>query len=213
MTLAGDSAAAWVPDDDPVRPWDEAADLAADWLWQQAESEGVAPILVTNVQKNYWGISALDEIARAGGHTTPRSRMRFDHAPVFAYVPSAASLRLAINLARGFSLVAVEGSTFSLAEWAAGADAINLLTNAVSSTSIPEDVRRDLDSVVFFGGRNGWTGPDEKEHARRYLSEHVRAKRLDPEQASSYVMAQGASDRGAKRLREILDREARHRGF
>ncbi len=26
-------AAAWVPDDDPERPWDEAAELAADWIW------------------------------------------------------------------------------------------------------------------------------------------------------------------------------------
>lgn len=29
-------AAAWVPDDDPERPWDEAAALAADWIWERA---------------------------------------------------------------------------------------------------------------------------------------------------------------------------------
>ena len=39
-------AAAWVPDDDPERPWDEAADLAAEWIWGRSEIEGLEPLLV-----------------------------------------------------------------------------------------------------------------------------------------------------------------------
>jgi hypothetical protein len=37
-----------VPDDDPERPWDEAAELAADWIWERSEVEGAKPLLVTN---------------------------------------------------------------------------------------------------------------------------------------------------------------------
>lgn len=96
------------------------------------------------------------------------------------------------------------GQSISLAEWAAGAGAVNLLTAETSSSAIPDDVRDDLQSVIFDGGRNGWTGPDEKAHARRHLTEHVRNGSLTPDQAASYVMSQGVSDGGAKRLRDLL---------
>jgi hypothetical protein len=85
------------------------------------------------------------------------------------------------------------------------------LTEETTSLGIPDDVLRDLDSAVFYGGRNGWTGADEKTHAERHLVGHVEAGRLDPEQAASYVMSQGVSDRSAKRLREMLDRKLRRR--
>jgi hypothetical protein len=118
-----------------------------------------------------------------------------------------------MDLARGYSLVAVGGSIFPLTEWAAGADAVNLPTNAVSPSAIPHEVRRDLDSAVFYGGRNGWTGPSEKAHARSHLVKDLQAGRLDPGQPASYAMSQWISDRGAKRLRELLDREPGRRGL
>jgi hypothetical protein len=95
---------------------------------------------------------------------------------------------------------------FPLAEWAAGAAAINLLNGGTSASSLPDDVQADLDHAVYFGGNNGWTGPHEKEHARNHLARHVQAGRLMPEQAASYVMAKGVSDRGAKRLRLLLEK-------
>lgn len=203
-------AAAWVPEDDPQRDWADAVAIAADWLWQRSQIEGVAPVLVTNTQKAGGpGLGMLDEIARAGGHTTPRSRAHLDPAPVLAYVPYAESLQCAMDQARGFSLVAVETRRFPLAEWTAGAGAINLLTHETSPSAIPDDVRDDLDSAVFYGGNNGWTGPDEKDHARRHLIEHLLSGRLSAEQAASYVMSQGVSDRGAKRLRELLEKHSR----
>jgi hypothetical protein len=205
-------AAAWVPDDDPHRDWADAADLAAEWIWQRSEEEGVPPVLVTNTQRaRGFGIDALDEIARTGGHTTPRSRTHLDRAPVLVYVPYEQSLHCAMELARGFSLVAVETKGFSLAEWAAGAAAVNLLTDEKASSAIPDDARKDVDSAMSYGGRNGWTGPDEKAHAQRYLLDHMRAGRLSPDQAASYVMSQGASDRGAKRLRGLLERDSPRR--
>lgn len=199
-------AAAWVPDDDPERPWDEAADLAAGWIWERSEAEGVKPLLVTNTFQNARGIESLEEIAREGGQATPQGKGRFDPGPVLAYVPDERTLKLALNLARGYSLAVVETVNFPLAEWAAGVGAINLLDGSTSASGLPEDVKADLDHAVFFGGNNGWTGSHEKEHARTHLARHVHSGRLAPEQAASYAMAKGVSDRGAKRLRLLLEK-------
>ena len=199
-------ATAWVPDDDPERPWEDAADLAAEWIWKRSEIEGVAPLLVTNTFQNAVGIGCLDEIARQGGQATPQGKQRFDRGPALAYAPDERTLKLALDLARGYSLAVVETVSFPLAEWAAGAGAINLLDGSVSSSEIPDDVKADLDHAVFFGGNNGWTGPHDKQHARTHLAQHVQAGRLAPEQAASYVMSQGVSDKGAKRLRSLLEK-------
>lgn len=179
-------AAAWVPDDVEDRPWEEAIALAADWIWERSQDEGLPPMVVSNAQKTGGlGYPDLDEIIRAGGHTTPKSRTRFDRGPVLAFVPGEQSLHLAMGLARGYSLAVVEGSQLPLTEWAAGAAAVNLLT----------------------GQTNGWTGPDEKAQVRRYLSDHINSGRLTPDQAASYALSsQSVSDRGAKKLRDLLSR-------
>lgn len=199
-------AAAWVPDDDPERPWEDAADLAATWIWKRSDIETTAPLLVTNTFQNAVGIDCLNEIARQGGQATPQGKQRFERGPVLAYVPDERTLRFAFGLARGYSLAVVESISFPLAEWAAAADAINLLDGSTSSSNLPDDVRADLDRAVFFGGNNAWTGSHEKEHARAQLVRHVRSGRLTPEQAASYVMARGVSDKGAKRLRLLLEK-------
>jgi hypothetical protein len=199
-------AAAWVPDDDPERPWDEAAELAATWIWERSEVEGVTPLLVTNTFQNALGIDCLEEIAEKGGQATPQGKQRLNRGPVLAYVPYERTLKLALDLARGYSLAIVETGSFPLAEWAAGAGAINLLDGGTSSSNMPDDVRVDLDRTVFFGGNNGWTGQHEKQHARDHLARHVRAGHLAPEQAASSVMSQGVSDKGAKRLRLLLEK-------
>jgi hypothetical protein len=197
-------AAAWVPDDDPQRPWEDAAELAADWIWQRSRTEHAPPLLVTNTFQNAVGMSCLEEIARKGGQATPQGRERFDPGPVIAYVPDERSLKFALGLARGYSLAVVETVNFPLTEWAASAGAINLLDGSTNVSKMPDDVRADLDHAVFFGGNNGWTGQHEKQHARDHLGHHVQARRLSPEQAAAYVMAQGVSDKGAKRLRLLL---------
>ena len=184
-------AAAWVPNDDPKRPWEDAISLAAEWLWERSRAEGVPPLLVSNARNAAsWGYAELEDIIRAGGHATPKSRTRHDRGPVLAFAPTEASLQLAMDLACGYSLVVVEGPTLSLA----------------TRSLIPDDVRADLDSVVFYGGRNGWTGPDEKAQAQRYLNPHIQAGQLTPDQAASYTLSSpSVSDRGAKRLRDLLN--------
>lgn len=200
-------AAAWVPDDVEDRPWDHAVALATDWIWERSRVEDVAPLLVSNAQNAArFGYAELDEIIRAGGHATPQSRSRPERGPVLAFVPDERSLHFAMDLARGYSLAVVEGST-PLAEWAAGAAAINLLTGQITTSELDEDVRKDLDSVIFYGGRNGWTGADEKAQVRRYLGDHVSGRRLTPDQAAAYALSShSVSERGAKRLRELLGR-------
>ncbi|SOC51091.1 hypothetical protein SAMN05421879_10120 [Ornithinimicrobium cerasi] len=156
--------------------------------------------------QNAVGITSLQEIARKGGQATPQGKQRFDRGPVLAYLPDERSLKLALDLARGHSLAVVETVRFPLAEWAASVGAINLLDGSQSPSSLTDDVLVDLNHAVFFGGNNGWTGQHEKQHARNHLSRHVAAGRLTPEQAASYVMAKGVSDKGAKRLRLLLEK-------
>jgi hypothetical protein len=203
-------AAAWVPDDVEDRPYEDAIALAADWIWERSQDEDLAPLLVSNAQNAAsFGYADLDEIIRAGGHATPQSRNRPARGPVLAFVPDERSLHFAMGLARGHSLAVVEGST-PLAEWAAGAAAINLLTGEVTTSEMDSDVRKDLDSVIFYGGRNGWTGSDDKAQARRFLSDHISSGRLTPDQAAAYVLlSQSISDRGAKRLRDLLSSHRR----
>lgn len=121
-------------------------------------------------------------------------------------MPDERTLKLALDLARGYSLVVVETVSFPLAEWAAGAGAINLLDGSASSSELSDEVRADLDHVVVFGGNNGWNGQHEKQHARDHLVRHVRTGQLAPEQAASYVMAKSVSGKGAKRLRLLLEK-------
>ncbi|MEV0669371.1 hypothetical protein [Mycobacterium sp. NPDC050441] len=201
-------AAAWVPDDVEDRPWEEAIALAADWIWERSQDDGLAPMLVSNAQNAAsFGYADLDEIIQAGGHATPKSRTRPDRGPVLAFVPDERSLHFAMGVARGYSLAVVEGSVLSLTEWAAGATAINLLTGQTTTSEVPADARKDLDSVIFYGGRNGWTGADEKAQVRRYLSGYINSGRLTPDQAAAYALSsQSVSDRGAKKLRELLSR-------
>lgn len=198
-------AAAWVPDDDPTRPWDDAAELAAEWIWERGETEGREPLLVTNTFQNAIGIRCLSDIAAKGGQATPQGKQRFEQGPVLAYVPTERTLKLALDLAHGSSLVVVETVSFPLAEWAAGADAINLLNGAASLSAIPDDVKSDLNRAIFFGGNNGWTGSHEKQHARTVLAPHAASGRLDANDAASYAMANDVSDKGAKRLRSLIE--------
>jgi hypothetical protein len=113
--------------DDRDHSWEDAAKLAAAWIWERSRIEGVQPCLVTSTLQNARGISSLKEIAEAGGQVTPRSKSQPDHRPVLAYLPNEDALKLALDLARGYSLAIVETIGFPIAEWAAGSGAIHRL--------------------------------------------------------------------------------------
>jgi hypothetical protein len=65
-------AAARVPDDDPKPPWEEAADVAADWIWERSEIEGTPPFGDQHLPKR-GGINRLEELARREASHPPRA--------------------------------------------------------------------------------------------------------------------------------------------
>lgn len=202
-------AVAWIPDRAPESPWDRAVDLAATWISAQGRKEGVSPRLVTNTAKNAQGYERLEALARQGGHKTPQMRQHLTRGPVLAFLPDRATLALANDLARGFSLVAVETASFPLAEWAAQIGAVNLLDGTQEPSRITDEGIEALDSAIFFGGRNGWSGQEEKQHAQEHLAPLVDAGQLTPEDAEAYALSAGVTDRGAARLRTMLDKLVR----
>lgn len=116
-------AAAYVPDDDPDRSWDDASKPLIAWLDQQAISEERAPLLL---------IDTLQSHGPAGQNyeqTTNRSRNRVQRGrPTFVHAPDAELLELGVNYASGYSIAVVESFSFPLAGWAAAVGAINLWT-------------------------------------------------------------------------------------
>lgn len=198
-------AAAWVPDDDPHRPYEDAAVLAVRWIVERSQEEGVRPVVVANA-KSVSLPSSLATLAQHGGLSTPLSPAAFGAGPVVAFVPDARALSHAMDVARGHSLAVIEGFSLPLAQWAAGVRAVNLVDGSASGGGLPTDVVQALESAILFGGNNGWSGSHEKEQATRRLADHVRSGRLSPDGAAAYVMSQGVSDRGAKRLKALLER-------
>lgn len=111
--------AAWVPDDDPERPWDDAANLAVDWILSEAGRLEIAPLLVTPTQHRWSsGAESIRWFAQHHTATTPRSDWRSRSAgPVLAYVPDYHTFELAARQARGSSLAVVESVSNPLRGW------------------------------------------------------------------------------------------------
>lgn len=105
--------AAWVPDDDPERSWDEAAEWAVAWLLEQAHALRSRPLLVTPTQQQWQtGPDVIRRFAHTYEATTNRSRSaQFRQRPVLAYVPDYGDMNLAASYARNSALAVVESST------------------------------------------------------------------------------------------------------
>ena len=198
---AGPSVVAWVPER-PEDDWDEAADLAGAWLDSQVGQQAVVTVVTATLKVNL--PDALARLAAHGARISPASRSDVGLGPVAAYVPDARCLELAVIRARGYPLVVIEGTQHGLAEWAAGIGALNLHDGTTRPSDLSDEVARDLDATIFFGGRNGWSGSHEKEDARRHLSGHVQQGALTPDQAASYAAARGVSARGSRTLAALL---------
>ncbi|WP_157985248.1 ubiquitin family protein [Lentzea terrae] len=55
------------------------------------------------------------------------------------------------------------------------------------------------------GDSNGWSGPDERDQARRFLQLWRNQGELDADMICGYMQAKGVHARGIKRLRKIID--------
>ncbi len=191
---------AWVPDDEPQRPWDVGGELASDWIEERASAEGVNPVLVTNAMN----VQPPDALA-GYQQTTHRSGRNsgFGIGPVISFVPHGRELDYAMNLAHRSSIVVIETVSFPLKGWAAASGAINLLTSEVTPPP-PEPLAAALERLKFYGN-NGFTGPFEKQQARSILIDLRAAEgRIDSDAITSAMLAQGVSPQGAARLGELI---------
>lgn len=194
-------SAGWVPERAGMT-WDAAATEAVAWILERSAAEGIAPLLVTQTRGG--GIPQVLQRVSGHGHATPQSRGSFGVGPVLAYVPEARALSFAMSRARGHSLAVVEGNAYPLNEWAAAVGALGLLTGVVTESQLDAEVVADLESTIFYGGNNGWSGSDEKRHVRTHLGAPVRAGRLEPDDAAAFVLGRGVSHHGADRIDQIL---------
>ncbi|MFF4989724.1 hypothetical protein ACFY19_21210 [Streptosporangium saharense] len=200
--------AAWVPDDDPHRDWDEAARLAVAWLLEQATREGASPLLVTPTQ-NQWhaGVESITWFARTYSATTPRSshqRVGSGPGPVLAYVPDFDTLHLAARCAQGSTLAVVETEETPLIGWAMEVGAINLLTGEVTPDTRSSD-QRELLERVHRNGNNGWTSGFGRDQTLRALRGVYGRDGLTKDIILGAMAAKGHRGKAVDRLGEALD--------
>ncbi|MET9829438.1 hypothetical protein ABZ078_09025 [Streptomyces sp. NPDC006385] len=198
--------AAWVPDDDPERSWDEAAELAVDWVLQEAQRQGAKPLLVTPTQQQWTsGPNRITWFARTYSAVTPRSsRPARDRGPVLAYVPDYELMHLAAGYARGSSLAVVESAMHPLVGWAMAAGAVNLLTGKTTADTLSEAQRTALDRVHFYGN-NGWTRGFGRDQATRILRDLSGRETAARDIILGYMVAKGHNGKAVDRLAKIID--------
>jgi hypothetical protein len=197
--------AAWVPDDDPTRPWDDAVALAVPWVRARARPGTAIVVTPTRHQLTYTG--PLSDFATVNQSTTPRSRTRVTRGgPVLAYVPGAEELALAISLAHISALCVVETHTNPVAGWAAEAGAVNLLRPDAVPRRLDPDLAEALERLRFYG-TSAFTHPLDKDRARGILRDLHAAEKLDPvaaDQLVSALAAMGVRAHGLTNLRKLI---------
>lgn len=195
--------AAWVPDDDDERDWNDAAALAVAWLEDHCQAEGVQGLLVTNTLDSL-NVPELDAFARRNEHTSPRARWRAPvGVPVLSYVPDADSLEFAMTHAGSSSICVVEGSLFRMTGWAARLEATDLV-NGESTPALSDEMLKALDRLKFHAS-GGFHDPFAKRTALSIVAElPVEQHPLLP----SGLMAVGGSAPAAKQLQALIDGQA-----
>ncbi|MFE1980180.1 hypothetical protein [Streptomyces mirabilis] len=200
--------AAWVPDDDPERDWEVAAELAVDWAEREAAEQSATAVLVLNAFGAEQTVPALRRFAQRHLVATPRSgrqRAGSGAGPVLAYVPDAKTLNFATGLARNSSLAAVEGANlFPLRGWAAQVNAVDLTRPEDAVDVLDARLTSALDRLKFYGN-NGYGPPFDRQQATRILGDLRAADLLDRDVVLGAMAAQGVSPNGLKRLGQLID--------
>ncbi len=139
---------------------------------------------------------------------SPRSRARVRHARgngVIALRPFDDTLESARSLALDGALCVIAGYNEDVSPWVGRTGAVNLADPAGEPPRIEAlhpDVVKALNSILLFGGRNGFIGAGEKEHSIRTLRGLLaRGHQPAPEDLATYLRASGkTSERGVKNL-------------
>ncbi|MFD8789461.1 hypothetical protein [Streptomyces vinaceus] len=200
--------AAWVPDDDPERDWQVAADLAVAWVRQECVEQGAVGVLVLNAFGAEQSIPSLQRFAAEHVVTTPRAareRVGRGAGPVLAYVPNERTLDFAASLARGSSLVVVESlHGFPLQGWARQLRAIDLTRPDEQPEQLDSELAAAIDRLDFYKN-NGFGDQFGKQQAQRILQDLRRAGLLERDVVLGALAAKGASDRAVRNLGKLID--------
>jgi len=199
-----DYRAAWVPELEGW-DWDDAAELAVEWVERECGQQHMRGLLVTATRDSGDSVPALMRFAQRHDQATPRSRSRIDRrCPVLVYVPDTKALDFAAGIARGSSLCAVEGFT-RLGGWAREAGAVDLTGRAPVPAPLDPRLTEALDRLHFYGN-NGWTRGFGQDQARRVLEQLRVAGLLDRDATTGAMLARGHGSEAVKRLRELIDK-------
>lgn len=199
-------AAAWVPDDDTERSWDDAADLAVEWILQEASMRGERPLLITPTQSQWDSADSITWMAHHHEAATPRgTRPIHGHRPVLVYVPDYDVMSYALQFARGSAIAVVEELTYPLRGWAALVEARNLVTGEVDQQPLSPDVESAYERI-HFNGNNGWTSGFGADQTRRILRSLGSQGAIDRDDLLGRMLAKGHNARHLKRLAALVDR-------
>ncbi|MFG2698853.1 hypothetical protein [Kitasatospora sp. NPDC048407] len=205
--------AAWVPDDDPERDWELAADLAVSWIRRECAEQRASGVLVVNAFGVEQQVPSLRSFAAEHTVTTPRaSRDRVGRGvrPVLAYVPDEKTLDFATHLARGSSLAVVESTQgFALRGWASALGAIDLTRPDERPEEASPGFAKAIDRLDLYKN-NGFGDPFGKQQALHILQDLVRSEGLDPEAVLGALAARGASSRALRNLAKLIDELGQH---
>jgi hypothetical protein len=188
--------AAWVPFDDPARPWDPTPPVAR-WLVEQAEQRHLKLTLVTDLPLEGLLPPALRYVREWERQTGTRPAAG---RAVLAYLPTLATAARAFRIGYGGAVAVVEGAELPLTGWAAEVGALNLLTGA-PEPALPSDTIRCLQRLLplLHGGP---LTPQQADAAITILC-GTRTD-LSAHHVAGYLLAHSCSPRTARRLLRSL---------
>ncbi len=210
--------AAWCPGLDDDFDSDESLRLAFAWLHDAERRLGGRGVLVMHAvlmrgHRSLIANAPWDVVSRV-------SHRPHGVGPAVAIWPDDRTLDFAEDLAGGSALCVIGGSLFDVSPWIRRTGATCLADGfaVTSASTLPAEITKSLDSMLFFGGHNSFLGGGEKEDAIRTL--RAISKRRDApnlEELEEYLHGSGETDadgvrRAGKWYEEILDGK-RHRDY
>ena len=221
MTKTPGYDAAWVPGLEHGIDRDESLAVGLRWLADVERQHGGAGIVVMFAKSMIQNAPLLAQAAGRWEFVSPRSSRPRGQGPVLAvWPPDDRTLEFAETLAVGTALCVIPGSLFDISPWIrrSGAPCLVAGFEAGEAANLPEDVTRSLDSMLFFGGHNGFVGGGEKEDAISRLRDiATRPDAPSREDIEEYLRASGSThakgvERVGKWYSDILEGR-RHRDY